>query len=142
MELVKILLIFISGFATILICDYIWLGYIVKRFTIAEFGSLIVVENGSIKVNLTAGIFAWISIVALVYFFVLKSGYASSSWSAIGYGALMGGLSYAMYDLTNLTFLKNYSLHFTLVDIVWGVFLCSIVALVMYQVDILVNKIW
>ena len=89
MEILKFLFTLLAGFTTILLCDYIWLGYIVKRFTITEFGSLIVVENGSIKINLAAGIFAWISIVALVYFFVLKSGYASSSWSAIGYGALM-----------------------------------------------------
>ena len=135
MELIKIMLTFVSGFATILLCDYIWLGYIVKRFTIAEFGQLIVVEEGSIKVNIVAGLFAWASIVALVYFFVLKSGYAQSNWSALGYGALMGGLSYAMYDLTNLTFLKNYSLSFTLVDIGWGIFLCAMVALVMYNVD-------
>lgn len=117
MELIKFILTFLAGFSTILLCDYIWLGYIVKRFTIAEFGQLIVVEEGSIKVNIVAGLFAWASIVALVYFFVLKSGYAQSNVSALVYGALMGGLSYAMYDLTNLTFLKNYSLSFTLVDI-------------------------
>jgi uncharacterized membrane protein len=43
------------------------------------------------------------------------------------YSALMWFLSYAMYDLTNLTFITNYSLKFTLVDIVWGTFLCTMV---------------
>lgn len=74
-------------------------------------------------------------IVLLIYVFVIRSGYAHSYVSALGYGALMGFLSYAMYDLTNLTFLKNYSLAFTMVDIAWGTFLCGLVALVMYSVQ-------
>jgi uncharacterized membrane protein len=46
----------------------------------------------------------------------------------------MGLLSYAMYDLTNLTFIKGYSTLFTMVDIAWGTFLCGMVAVVMYAI--------
>gem|GEM_PF-3555005 len=48
----------------------------------------------------------WAVIVVMIYIFVTRSGYAVSYVSALGYGALLGLLSYAMYDLTNLTFLK------------------------------------
>lgn len=107
-----------------------------KSFIIREFGPLVeVMANGSIKINLVAGLTAWAVIVLLVYVFVLRSGYAVSYQSAIGYGALMGFLSYAMYDLTNLTFVKGYSTLFTMVDIAWGTFLCALVSLVMYSVS-------
>lgn len=106
-----------------------------KSLIIREFGNLVVVEAGSIKINLFAGLTAWAVIVLLVYFFVIRSGYATSYQTALGYGALMGLLSYAMYDLTNLTFIKGYSNLFTMVDIAWGTFLCGMVALVMYSVS-------
>ena len=125
----------LAGYATIILGDFLWLGYVTKSFIIREFGNLVVVEAGSIKINLVAGLTAWAVIVLLVYVFVIRSGYASSYQSALGYGALMGFLSYAMYDLTNLTFIKGYSFLFTLADIVWGTFLCAMVALVMYSVS-------
>ena len=135
MELFKYLFPILGWYITIILGDYIWLGYIIKKFTIREFGELVTIENGAIRLNLFAGLLAWFIIVLLVYVFVIRSGYASSYSSAIGYGALIGFLSYAMYDLTNLTFLKNYSIPFTLLDITWGTFLCAIVSLVMYSIS-------
>lgn len=110
----------------------IWLGYVMKNFTIREFGDLVVVKDGSIDLKLGVGLLAWAVIVMLVLVFVTKSGYAQSVPTALLWGAVMGALSYAMYDLTNLTFLKNYSLAFTLVDIAWGTFLLAMVSLTMY----------
>lgn len=141
MEILKIVLTFFAGFATILMGDFIWLGTVVKKFTIREFGDLIVVKDGSIVLNLTAGLLAWAVIVLMVFVFVTKSPNVNSIPTALGYGAVMGGLMYAMYDLTNLTFLKNYSLAFTLVDICWGIFLCSMVSLVMYLFSTWINKV-
>ncbi len=138
MEIIKYVLTFVFGFLTILVWDYVWLGYVVKSFTIREFWELIVVENGSIKVNLTAGLLAWASIVLLLLIFVVR--YAKTPLEVLLYGALFGWLLYAMYDLTNLTFIKNYSIAFTIADICWGVFLCSVVSLSMFYGRILVGK--
>lgn len=138
MQIIQYVLTFVFGFLTILVWDYLWLGYIMKWFTIREFWELIVVENGSIKVNLTAGLLAWASIVLLLLIFVVR--YAKTPTEALLYGALFGWLLYAMYDLTNLTFLKNYSLSFTIVDICWWVFLCSMVSLSMFYGRIVVGK--
>ncbi|WP_374531049.1 DUF2177 family protein [Novosphingobium sp.] len=35
-------------------------------------------------------------------------------------GALLGGLAYATYDLTNQATLKQWATHITLIDIAWG----------------------
>jgi uncharacterized membrane protein len=134
--MLSIILTLLAGYATIILGDFLWLGYVTKALIIREFGPLVeVMANGSIKINLVAGLTAWAVIVLLVYVFVIRSGYATSYQTAIGYGALMGFLSYTMYDLTNLTFIKGYSTLFTMVDIAWGTFLCAMVALVMYSVS-------
>lgn len=142
MEIFKMLLTFGVGYFVILLWDSIWLGNIAKPFTIWEFWDLIIVKNGSIDIKLWVGLLAWAVIVALVFFFVIRSGLAHSPLSALGYGALMGCLSYAMYDLTNLTFLKNYSLTFTLVDIAWGTFLLAMVSLSMYLFQNWISKVF
>jgi uncharacterized membrane protein len=141
MEILKFILTFFVGFGTILIGDYIWLGTVVKQFIIREFGSLITVTNGSIDIRLGAGLLAWSAIALMVLIFVTKNPNVNSIPTALGYGALMGGLMYAMYDLTNLTFLKNYSVAFTVVDIAWGVFLCSMISLTMFVFSRWINTV-
>ncbi len=141
MELLKLFLTFGVGYLTILIGDFLWLGHVAKNFTIREFGELVVVKDGSIDIKLGVGLLAWAVIVLLVLVFVTKSGYAHSISSALLWGAVMGCLSYAMYDLTNLTFLKNYSLAFTLVDIAWGTFLLAMVSLTMYLFSRWIEKV-
>jgi len=77
----------------------------------------------------------------MIFVFVVKSGLVTSYQTALLYGALMGFLMYAMYDLTNLTFLKDYPVNFVVIDIIWGTFLCAIIALAMYSFNIWIDKI-
>jgi hypothetical protein len=70
MEILKIAGVYGVGFLTLLILDYLWLGIVTKDFIIREFGNLVAVENGSIKINLTAGLIAWAVISILVVTFV------------------------------------------------------------------------
>jgi uncharacterized membrane protein len=91
--------------------------------------------------NLPVGLLAWFVIVMMIFVFVLKSGFVTSYQTALLYGAIMGLLMYAMYDLTNLTFLKDYPVSFVIIDIIWGTFLCSMVALSMFSFQNWINKI-
>jgi uncharacterized membrane protein len=119
--------------AAILTLDYIWLGIITKNFTIQEFGSLITVTNGSIELNLVAGVLAWILIVIGCYVFAVRP---SSDWKqAAKKGALVGLVIYGVYDLTNLAFINNYSLTFTIVDIAWGTILCSSISTLGFTIN-------
>ncbi|MDD3145023.1 MAG: DUF2177 family protein [Candidatus Gracilibacteria bacterium] len=128
METFKLFGVYFVGFLTLLILDYLWLGYVTKDFIVREFGNLVSVDDsGSIKINLTAGLLAWFIISAMIVTFVTLK--YNNILDILFYGALLGFFSYAMYDLTNLTFINNYSLKFTLVDIAWGTFACSLVAM-------------
>lgn len=131
MDILKIIGVYGVWFITLLVLDYIWLGIVTKDFIIREFWNLVAVKDWSIEVNLSAGLLAWAAISALVVTFVTLQfqGYGQVAL----YWALIGFLSYAMYDLTNLTFIQNYSLKFPLVDIAWGTFACSMVGLTSYS---------
>ena len=141
MEFFKLFLTFLVWFATIVVGDVIWLGHIMKDFIVRSFWDLIVVENGSAQINLGVGLGAWAVIVVMILIFVTKSWYAHSASSALGYGAILWLCLYAVYDLTNLTFLKNYSVSFAVVDIVWGGVICALVSLSMYLFSNFINKI-
>lgn len=132
MMILKYFLTFLAWFFTLLVLDYIWLGSVTKDFIIREFWNMVTVQDGKITINILAWILAWISIALLVVVFV-STKYTSLK-DVLLYSALIWFLSYSMYDLTNLTFLNNYSLKFTIVDIAWGTFACSMVWLTSYLV--------
>lgn len=127
MEYIKLITVFFVWFLTLLILDYIWLWYVTKDFIIREFWNLVSVENWSIKIRIWVWVLAWFLISAMVVTFVTLK--YDSYTDVLFYWALLWFFSYSMYDLTNLTFLNNYSVKFTIVDILWGTFACSIVAL-------------
>ena len=43
-------------------------------------------------------------------------------------GALFGLVAYGTYDLTNLATIKNWSLKVTIIDLIWGAILTSVVS--------------
>lgn len=141
MEILKLFLTFLVGFATIVIWDVIWLWFVMRDFIVRSFGDLIVVENGSAQINLWVWLWAWAVIVIMTMIFVTKSWYATSVSSALWYWAILWLCLYGVYDLTNLTFLKNYSVSFAAVDIVWGWIICALVSLTMYLFSNFINKV-
>ncbi len=132
MEIYKYIIVFLVAFLTLLIMDYIWLGIVTKDFIIREFWNMVEVEEGSIRLRLWVGLLAWAVISSMIVIFVTLQ---FTTYKEIAlYGALLGCMSYAMYDLTNLTFLKNYSTIFTIVDIAWGTFVWMMVSLTSFYV--------
>lgn len=132
MKLLFQLLTVLAMFIAIVIFDYLWLGIITKKFIIQQFGSLVKVKDGSIQIKLLVGLITWFVIALGVYIFAVNP--ASTLVQALVLGAAFGFISYAIYDLTNLTFIANYPLKFVFVDIAWGTVLCTILAFIGYHV--------
>jgi len=115
-------------FIMIIIMDYVWLGIITKEFIINQFGSLVKVKDGAIEVKLLIGLLTWFIIALGCLIFVV---YPSETLiMAIIMGAVFGFIAYAIYDLTNLTFIVNYPVKFVIVDIIWGTVLCGAISTV------------
>ena len=126
MRLLPLFATIVAMYIALIALDYIWLGIITKKFIINQFGALISIKEGSIQTNVPVGLLAWLAIAAGAYIFAVAP--AASAGKAALMGATFGLISYAIYDLTNLTFITNYPKKFVFVDIAWGTFLCSVIS--------------
>ena len=86
------------------------------------------IQNAKVSVKYIPMIITYIVLVFQLYYFIIKQN--KSLLDAF----LLGFTSYAIFDLTNYTLMKNYKLHILLIDSIWGGILY---ALTTYIVNIL-----
>ena len=106
------------------IIDLIWLGVIAKGFYQKNLNFIL-----SPQVNWPAAILFYLLFIAGILIFAVVPALTKDAWQhAMLYGALFGFFTYMTYELTNLALLKDWPLNIVVVDIIWGVVLCSAVA--------------
>ena len=112
------------------IIDLIWLGIVAKGFYQKNLKYIL-----SPNVNWTAAIIFYLMYIAGILIFAVLPGVAKDSVRhAVLWGALFGFFTYATYDLTNLALLKDWPLNIVVVDILWGVVLCAVVATLSFYI--------
>ena len=110
--------------------DMLWLGTLAKAFYRRHLGYLL-----SPEVNWTAAILFYLVFIAGIVFFAVKPAIeAGSPMRALVYGAFFGFVAYATYDLTNHATVRDWPMIVTIVDLLWGTVLCSVVAWLSYEV--------
>ena len=108
--------------------DLVWLTLISRQFYAQYLGYLM-----KTNVNFAAaGLFYLLFVVGLVVFSIMPALEKTSWTQALVLGALLGLISYATYDLTNLATIKDWPLLVTVVDMVWGTVLGALVSLISY----------
>ncbi|MGE5357419.1 MAG: DUF2177 family protein [Bacteroidales bacterium] len=121
--------------ATFLACDLVWLGLVARGFYQRHLGYLM--RN---PVNWTAAlVFYLLFVVGLLIFAIKPALEVQQPLRALLYGALFGFFTYATYDLTNLATVRDWPLIVSVVDLTWGVVLCTIVAGATYGVAV---RLW
>ncbi len=120
----KYLLLYLSLVGIFFIIDIFWINYVAKDLYFKMLDHLL-----AKPLNLQAAfIFYLIYIVGIMIFAVLP-GYQSGQWqTALMWGVLFGFFTYATYDLTNLSTLKDWPIKVVIIDILWGMVLCGTVA--------------
>ncbi len=104
--------------------DAIWLSVAAQRLYRPLMGDMLV-DNFRLA---PAALFYLIYIAGIVVFAIAPA-LASGRWTtATFYGAFLGLVAYATYDLTNQATLKNWPVAVTIVDLCWGTFLTAIAA--------------
>jgi uncharacterized membrane protein len=112
--------------AVFFLIDMVWLGAVARGFYRKHLGPML-----SPKVNwIAAVLFYLLFIVGLLVFAIRPALLRGKPVEALFLGALLGLISYATYDLTNLATLKDWPLVVTVVDLVWGTVLGSSVSFV------------
>ena len=115
-----------------LVIDLIWLGVIARSFYQSQMGHLM-----RAQVNWVAAIAFYLLFVAgIVVLAVWPALERQSLAQALILGALLGLVTYAAYDLTNLATLEGFPLTVTLVDLAWGTVLCATVSAVTYRASL------
>jgi uncharacterized membrane protein len=112
--------------------DLVWLGVVAKHFYRQHIGHLL-----SSEVNWGAAVLFYAVYIAGIVFFAIKPAFeAGSAARALVYGALLGFVAYATYDLTNQATMKDWPTLVTVIDLAWGTALTATVAFLSYQVSI------
>lgn len=122
--------IYVAMGITFLALDSVWLGLVAKGFYKRHIGHLMTNNPNFVA----AGIFYALFLFGLMMLVVIPAGKAYSVIQALWSGALFGLVCYATFDLTNQALLKNWPTTVTIIDLLWGTFVTTIVALVGYWV--------
>lgn len=117
----------VVGLIVFLAADALWLGVIMKDVYQTKLGHLMAptVTWWAVAVFYpvyTAGIF-WFAVRPHLHI-------QSYRLTALN-GAVLGGLAYATYDLTNQATLLNWPVAITVADILWGLLVTTLTALAM-----------
>lgn len=127
MTTIQLIYLYLVTVPVFFIIDMVWLGVVAKDFYREQLGFIMG------PVNWTAAIvFYLMYIVGILLFAVYPALLEGSLSKAIIFGALFGFFTYATYDFTNLATLKDWPIMVTVVDVMWGTFLGSSVAVVSY----------
>lgn len=121
---------YVIAFVIFLAIDAIWLGLVAPKFYKAQIGHLMAEKPKFIA----ALIFYLLFIVGVVYFVVNPAIESQNVTKLIISGMLFGFMTYATYDLTNLATLKDWPITVTIVDLVWGTSLSTVIGLGTYYI--------
>ncbi len=121
---------YLACLAAFLAVDAIWLGLVARNFYREHIGYLLAPD-----VNwLAAGIF-YLLFVLGIKVFVVEPGLRSGSLRrTLVRAAFFGLVTYATYDLTNQATVRNWPVLVTVVDLVWGAFISTVVSLAGFRV--------
>ena len=108
--------------------DMVWLGLIAKNFYRQKLGFIL-----SPEVNWIAAIVFYLIYIGGILFFTVTPAIKETSWqTALLNGAILGGLCYATYDLTNMATIAKWPVEIVLIDIAWGMILTGSVSTLSY----------
>jgi uncharacterized membrane protein len=99
--------------------DMVWLGLVAKKFYDRQLAAF------SRTLNLPAAVLVYLLIPLGIVLFVLPRA-GGDKMMALLWGGIFGLVVYGVYDLTNFATLKDWTLTMTVVDMIWGAFICGV----------------
>jgi uncharacterized membrane protein len=130
MPLTRLALVYAVTVPVFFAIDLAWLGVVARDFYRRHLGHLL-----SAQVNWPAAILFYLVFIGGIVFFAVRPALeAGSATRALAYGAFLGFLCYATYDLTNQATIRDWPILVTVVDLAWGTTLSAVVSYVSYQI--------
>ncbi|MBN1613563.1 MAG: DUF2177 family protein [Deltaproteobacteria bacterium] len=114
----------------LILFDYLWLNLVMGGFYRSRLEPIGRIAGNSLDVHVPTAIASWLLVaLGLVIFVLPRAREAGSDPGAILWGALFGLIVYGVYDFTNYAILKDWPLSVTVADILWGIFVCGLMGL-------------
>ena len=108
--------------------DMLWLGFFARGFYKEQLGFIL-----SPQVNWAAAVIFYLIYIGGILFFAVLPSLREHDWqTALLNGAVLGGLCYATYDLTNMATIAQWPLIVVVIDIIWGIVLTGSVSVLTY----------
>lgn len=127
-NLVKYLMIYGISAVSFLIIDFFWLAKVAPKLYKDNIGHLM-----ADKPNIgAAAVFYTIFLIGLLVFVIVPALQKSSLMHAGLYGAVFGVVTYATFGLTSQAVFKDWPTKISVIDMLWGAFLCAVVSIITY----------
>lgn len=115
---------FLEVFGVMIIMDFIWLNTAKKMYQ----DMVVSVQKTQLTVNLWAAVLCYLVLYFGIVFISIpfartldgKNKNFDKVVNAVSIGALFGLVVYAVFNLTNLSIFKDYSVKVALIDTLWG----------------------
>lgn len=120
--------IFVLTMLCIFILDMLWLGYIAKSIYADSIGGLMRRSSDGMQPIIWSAGVVYVCIALGITYFVLPAA-GSDLFTALLGGAVLGIVTYGIYDFTNYSILDNWPLKITIIDFLWGTLLCGLSSL-------------
>jgi len=121
---------YFSTLAIFFAIDFVWLAAVANKFYSAKLGFLMAANTNW----LAAILFYLLFIVGILVFVVLPGLEKHSQRFVLVRAALFGLIAYATYDLTNLATIQDWPLVITIVDLLWGTTVTTLVSFLSFKV--------
>lgn len=106
-----------------ILLDLLWLSVLARRIYLKQLGYLAEIRNNRVKFILPVGFLAQCIIaLGLAAMITVALQLDNRLMVSVPFGGFCGFVIYATYDLTNLSFVKNWPMPITIIDIAWGTF--------------------
>jgi uncharacterized membrane protein len=116
---------YLVSLAAFLVVDGLWLGVVAHGFYTSRLAHLMAPTTTWPAVIVFYPLF----VLAVQVFVVVPGLRTGSLRRTLARAAFFGLVTYATYDLTNLATLRDWPLLVTVVDLAWGAFISTVVAL-------------
>jgi uncharacterized membrane protein len=128
----KLVYLYLITTVVFLAIDFVWLSTATSRIYKPYLGDLLA-ERPNLPVAAAFYVVYVVGVIALAVVPALNEG---NVWGAVWRAAIFGALAYGTYDLTNLATIKGWAWQVSVIDIVWGTTLNSVVAASSYYAGV------
>jgi uncharacterized membrane protein len=128
MMFLRLLLLYVLAAVAFFAVDFLWLTRFVPKFYRSNLGDILLTKAKA----LPGAAFYLLYLAGVLAVVVVPAVRSGSLVDAVWKGAVVGLISYATYDLTNLATLKGWSAKVSTVDMAWGTVLTAVVCLAGY----------